>query len=82
MYTMENSTERHPWKTVCLVMQAVADNRRTYVLVNNRTEVKAPSHRRIRGGSDTSLVFGQPVCICDQIDENISASVQPSRLHG
>lgn len=39
---MQNSTEQHPWETVSLVMQAVAENRRAYVRVNNRAEGKAP----------------------------------------
>jgi len=39
---MQNSTEQPPWETVSLVMQAVAENRRAYVRVNNRAEGKAP----------------------------------------
>jgi len=39
---MQNSTEQHPWETVSLVMQAVAENRRAYVHVNNRAGGKTP----------------------------------------
>ena len=39
---MQNSTEQHPWETMSLVMQAVAENWRAYVPVKNRAEGKAP----------------------------------------
>ena len=42
IYILQNRTEQPPWETVSLVMQAVAENRRAYVRVNNHAEGKAP----------------------------------------